>query len=128
MSGSPAVAIARAHVEAWSSHDFDTARSLLAPDIKVTATSTDPALPETALTGVDDYMRGLIAFADPIVPGSLQVIGSVGDERNALLMVTAQLSGGPMSAKATLSGARLYLLDDNRKIKTERVIFCLTPE
>jgi predicted dehydrogenase len=128
MSGSPAVAIARAHVEAWSSHDFDTARSLLAPDVKVTATSTDPALPETALTGVDDYMRGLIAFADPIVPGSLQVIGSVGDERNALLMVTAQLSGGPMSAKATLSGARLYLLDDNRKIKSERVIFCLTPE
>lgn len=128
MSGSPAVAIARAHVEAWSSHDFDTARSLLTPDVKVTATSTDPALPETALTGVDDYMRGLIAFADPIVPGSLQVIGSVGDERNALLMLTAQLSSGPMSAKATLSGARLYLLDDNRKIKTERVIFCLTPE
>ena len=122
-----ALSIARAHVEAWSSHDFDTARSLLAPDVKVTATSTDPALPETALTGVDD-MRGLIAFADPIVPGSLQVIGSVGDERNALLMLTAQLSGGPMSAKATLSGARLYLLDDNRKIKTERVILCLTPE
>jgi len=122
-----ALSIARSHVEAWSSHDFDTARSLLAPDVKVTATSTDPALPETALTGVDD-MRGLIAFADPIVPGSLQVIGSVGDERNALLMLTAQLSGGPMSAKATLSGARLYLLDDNRKIKTERVILCLTPE
>jgi hypothetical protein len=128
MSGAPAVAIARAHVEAWSSHDFDTARRLLGPDVKVTATSTDPALPETALTGVDDDMRGLIAFADPIVPGSLQVIGSVGDERNALLMLTAQLSGGPMSAKATLSGARLYLLDDNRKIKTERVILCLTPE
>jgi predicted dehydrogenase len=123
-----ALSIARSHVEAWSSHDFDTARSLLAPAVKVTATSTDPALPETALTGVDDDMRGLIAFADPIVPGSLQVIGSVGDERNALLMLTAQLSGGPMSAKATLSGARLYLLDDNRKIKTERVILCLTPE
>ena len=33
---SPAVAIARAHVEAWSNHDFDTARSMLAPDVKVT--------------------------------------------------------------------------------------------
>jgi hypothetical protein len=80
-------------VEAWSSHDFDTARSALAPDVKVTATSTDPALPDTALTGIDDYMRGLIAFAEPIVPGSLEVIGSVGDQCNAPLMPTAQLSG-----------------------------------
>jgi hypothetical protein len=128
MPASPAVAVARAHVEAWSRHDFDTARSGLAPDIRVTATSTDSALPDTALTGVEDYMRGLVAFAEPIVPGSLHVIGSVGDERNALLMLTAQMSGGPFGAGATLSGARLYLLDDNGKIKAEQVIFCVTPD
>jgi hypothetical protein len=128
MPASPAAAVARAHVEAWSSHDFDTARSALAPDVKVTATSTDPAFPDTALTGIDDYMRGLIAFAEPIVPGSLEVIGSVGDQRNALLMLTAQLSGGPMGAKTTLSGARLYLLDDNGRIKAEEVIFFVTPD
>jgi hypothetical protein len=40
---SPAVAIARAHVDAWSNHDFDTARSSLAADVKVTATTTNPA-------------------------------------------------------------------------------------
>lgn len=28
---SPAIAIARAHVEAWSNHDFDAARNGLAP-------------------------------------------------------------------------------------------------
>jgi hypothetical protein len=78
-------------------------------------------------TGIEDYMRGLVAFAEPIVPGSLRVVGSVGDERNALLMLTAQLSGGPFGAKATLSGARLYLVDDNGKIKAGQVIFWVTP-
>ena len=32
---SSAVGIARAHVEAWSNHDFDTARNGLAPDVKL---------------------------------------------------------------------------------------------
>ena len=34
---SPAVAIAHRHVEAWGNHDFDTARSMLADDVKVSA-------------------------------------------------------------------------------------------
>ena len=29
---SPAIAIARAHVQAWSNYDFDNARGALAPD------------------------------------------------------------------------------------------------
>jgi len=118
---SPAVAIARAHVEAWSNHDFDAARSSLAADIKVTATTTLPIMPATDLSGADDYMVGLIQFAQAVVPGSLRVIASVGDERNALLMlsVEADLPVGRM----TLPGARLYLLDEAGKIKTEQVIF-----
>lgn len=44
-------------------------------------------MPETNLTGADAYMEGLKQFAGAIVPGSLQVNASVGDERNALLMV-----------------------------------------
>ena len=67
---SRAVAIASAHVEAWSKHDFDSARSLLADDVKVTATSSNPALPQTDLTGADNYMEGLIAYAQPIVPAA----------------------------------------------------------
>jgi len=118
---SPAVAIARAHVEAWSNHDFDAARSSLAADVKVTATTTLPIMPATDLSGADDYMVGLIQFAQAVVPGSLRVIASVGDERNALLMlsVEANLPVGRM----TLPGARLYLLDEAGKIKTEQVIF-----
>ena len=118
---SPAVAIARAHVEAWSNHDFDTARKGLAPDVKVTAMTTLPIMPATDLTGADAYMIGLTQFAQGVVPGSLRVIASVGDERNALLMLTveADLPVGRM----TLPGARLYLLDETGKIKVEQVIF-----
>jgi hypothetical protein len=118
---SPAVAIARAHVEAWSNHDFDAARSSLAADVKVTATSTLPIMPATDLSGADDYMVGLKQFAQAVVPGSVRVIASVGDERNALLMLTveADLPVGRM----TLPGARLYLLDEAGNIKAEQVIF-----
>ena len=118
---SPAVAIARAHAEAWSNHDFDAARSSLADDVKVTATSTVPIMPATDLSGADDYMVGLTQFAQAVVPGSLRVIASVGDERNALLMLTveADLPVGRM----TLPAARLYLLDEAGKIKAEQDIF-----
>ena len=99
---SPAVAIARAHAEAWSNHDFDAARSSLADDVKVTATSTVPIMPATDLSGADDYMVGLTQFAQAVVPGSLRVIASVGDERNALLMLTveADLPVGRMTLPA----------------------------
>ena len=123
----PAVAVARAHVEAWSNHDFDTARSLLADDVHVTATSTNPALPQTDLAGADNYMEGLIAFAQPIVPGSVRVLASIGDERNALLTLTMAMAGGPFGAGAGAPGARLYHLDDNNKIKAEQVIFYVAP-
>jgi len=125
---SPAIAVARAHVEAWSNHDFDTARSMLASDVKVTATSSDPALPQTDLTGADDYMEGLIAYAQPIVPGSVRILASTGDERNALLTLTMTLAGGPFGAGATAPCARLYRLDDDNKIKTEHVIFHVSPQ
>ena len=120
---SPAVAVARAHVEAWSNHDFDTARSMLSDDVKVTSTSTDPALPQTGLTGADNYMEGLIAYAQPIVPGSLRILASTGDERNALLTLTVKMAGGPFGSGATAPCGRLYLVDENNKIKTEQVIF-----
>jgi SnoaL-like domain len=117
----PAVAIARAHVQAWSNHDFDTARNGLAPDVKVTATTTQPTPPATDLTGAEDYMVGLTQFAQAVVPGSQRILASVGDEHNALLLLTVEVDFG--AGKATLPGARLYLLDEHDKIKTEHVIF-----
>jgi len=118
---SPAIAIARAHVEAWTNHDFVAARSALAPGVRVTAITTQPMPPATDLTGADDYMAGLTQFAQAVVPGSLRILASTGDERNALLMLTVEADFG--AGKATLPGARLYLLDENNKIQTEHVIF-----
>ncbi len=119
---SRAVAVAIAHCEAWSNHDYEKARDALAPDVRVTATSTLDGLPKTDLTGADDYVKGLIMFGDMVKPGSLQVNQCVGDDRNALLMVTVKTEG-PAFGTAMLRGARLYLPDENDKIKSEQVIF-----
>ena len=120
---SPAVAVARAHVEAWSNHDFDSARHLLADDVEVTATAADPAFPQTHLTGAGNYMAGLIAYAQPIVPGSVRVLASTGDQHHALLTLTLTMAGGPVGSGVSAPCARLYTLDENNKIKTEQVIF-----
>jgi hypothetical protein len=101
---------------------------MLADDVRVTATTADPALPRADLTGAGPYMEGLIAYAQPIVPGSLRVLASTGDERNALLTLTMTMAGGPFGAGATAPCARLYRLDANNKIKTEHVVFYVSPD
>ena len=123
---STAIAVARAHVEAWANHDYDKARESLAPDVHVTATSVDPGMPVTDLTGVDDYMQGLVQFAQGVLPGTTIVSKSVGDETRALLQLTSRVKFGPDAPEMTLEGARLYLLDEDQKIKHEQVIFFVT--
>jgi hypothetical protein len=125
-NNSPAVAIALAHVEAWSKHDYDTARAALAADVQVDSTTTLPIMEPVHLTGVDAYMQGLTYFAQTVVAGSAKVLAATGDERNALLTLTveADLGGTVM----ILPGARLYLIDDNGKIKAEQVIFYAAPK
>jgi len=70
----------------------------------------------------------LLLFAAGLEPGSAQVVASAGDERNALLMLTARLAAGGPFGTGTLPGARLYLLDENGKIKSEQVIFYAVPD
>jgi len=123
---SPAVAIARSHVTAWSNHDYDTARAALAADVTVDSTTTQPIMAPVHLTGAGPYMEGLTHFAQTVVPGSAQVVASAGDERNALLMLTVEADFG--GGKVILPAARLYLLDDDNKIKAEQVIFFAAPE
>jgi len=120
---SPAVAIARAHVEAWSRHDWDKAQKALATDVHVTVTTTQSGMAATDTIGIDAYMAGLKKFAGAVVPGSARVIASAGDQHNALLMLTLTAAFGPGGAKVPLTAARLYLLDDHNKIKTEQVVF-----
>jgi hypothetical protein len=82
-------------------------------------------MPTTDTTGIDDYMRGLVAFAGAVVPGSARVLASVGDERNALLMLTVEADFG--AGPVTLPAARLYLLDEEDKIKAEQIAFFTAP-
>lgn len=124
---SPALTVARAHVEAWSRKDWDKARSLLAPDVRVIAMTTAPYPPPTDLTGADEYMKGLVAFADPIVPGSVRELAGAGDERNVLLALDLRVAGGPFGAGVQTPCARLYLVEDG-KIRTEQVIFYVGQE
>ena len=114
-----AVAVARAHVEAFTNHDFETARNLLAEDVNFTLLSAESNWPDhTEGVGVEAFMARLTH--NYLTPGSAQFISSVGDERHALLLVSvkADFGGTPL----TIFAARHYLLDDKGKIKTEQVI------
>jgi hypothetical protein len=120
-----AITLATAHIEGWSNHDFDFARAGVADDVKVAVTSTNPTLPETRTSGIDDYMTGLTAFGQAVVPGSVRVLSAIGDDRNALIMLTIRAAFPPSGQEVTLPGARLYLFDGNEKIASEQVIFYL---
>jgi hypothetical protein len=89
----------------------------------VTATSTFAAMKATDLTGADAYMEGLVAFADPIVPGSVREIGAVGDEHNALILLDVELAGGPFGPGVHAPCARLYQTDGTGKLTIEQVVF-----
>jgi len=123
-----AVAVARAHVEAWGGHDYDSAQASLAPEVHVTVTSVDPDAPKVDTTGIEDYMQGLIQFGQAVLPGTSRVDSAVGDDTRALLRVTSRVKFGPDAPEMTLHGARLYRLDENRKIDDEQVIFFVTPQ
>jgi hypothetical protein len=117
-----AVALARSHLEAWTNHDFDTVRGNLADDVQFFS-------PAANLVGIDEYMdapRGLTQFARQVVPGSLRVIAAMGDERNALIMYEVSTAGGPIGSKIFPS-AQTWLLDDNGKIKVERIVSYVVP-
>ena len=120
---SPAVAIARAHAEAWTNHDWETARAMLAPDVHATATNTQNLVPPTDVTGIEAYMEGLIHFAQTIEPGSLRVLASIGDQSNSLLLLTVKAAFVPGGPPITLPAARLALIDENQQIKKEQVVF-----
>jgi len=56
---SPAVRIALAHIHAWSHHDWDKTKEMLAPNIHAYVTTTQPQMPQfggTEFTGIENYM------------------------------------------------------------------------
>jgi hypothetical protein len=120
---SAAVEAARAHIEAWSDHDWDASRAGLADDVRVTATAADPNFPRTDLHGADDYMAGLIEFAQAVVPGSVEVLATIGDGTLALVTLTVKVKFGPEAPEMALPGSRMYVFDEAGKIKIEHVVF-----
>ncbi len=122
MMDSPAVAFARAHLEAWSNRDLEAARGNLAADVQFHS-------PAAHLVGIDEYMdgpRGLTQFAGQVVPGSLRVIAAIGDDRNALIMYQVDTEGGPIGSK-TFPSAQTWLLDESGKIQVERIVSYAAP-
>jgi hypothetical protein len=120
MKDSPAVKIALAHIDAWSRHDWDKTKELLAPNVHALVTSTQRDLGGNEFTGIDNYMERKIKAAQLVEPGSVRVISTIGDERNALILITFRIGLGPNGTMVTMARACLYLLDENKKIKDER--------
>jgi hypothetical protein len=123
MLDSTAVRIALAHIDAWSRHDWEKTKELLAPDVHAQVTSTMPNLGGSEFTGVDKYMELKVRAAQLIEPGSVQVIGTIGDERNALTLITFRIAMGPDGTMVTMARSCLYMLDESNKIKEERDSF-----
>lgn len=118
-----AVAVARAHVDAWGDHDYGRARGSLAPDVHVVVSSVDPDAPRVDTSGIEAYMEGLIQFGQAVLPGTSRVNSAIGDDTRALLQVTTRVKFGPDAPEMTLHGARLYRLDEEQRVVDEQVVF-----
>lgn len=108
MQDPTAIAIARAHIDAWSHHDWDKTRELLASNVRVLVTSTQPEFGSGEYRGIDAYMEPKIRAAQLIEPGSVRELSAIGDETNALILVTMRIGLGPGGTMMTLARACLY--------------------
>jgi len=125
---STAISVARAHTDARSNHNWEITRELLAPDVHAWVTSTQVDFGTAELTGIDAYMKPKIKAAQLIEPGSVHEISAIGDERNALILVTFRIGLGPGGTMVTMARSCLYLLDENEKITEERDAFYVLPQ
>ena len=120
-SPSKAVEIAIKHVEAFSNHDYETARSLLADDVHFILITSIPGFPNPAEgNGVEEFMK-VLSSGNTLIPGSFQVIHSVGDDHQALITVSVK-GTLPTEEPITLLAARHYMIDEHEKITNELVI------
>jgi hypothetical protein len=123
MQDSQAVKVALAHIDAWSHHDWDKTRAMLATDVHALVTSPQGEIGTNEFTGIDKYMDLKTKAARLVEPGSVQVLGAVGDENNALTLVTFRIAMGPGGSLVTMARSCLYLLNEDKKIKDERDSF-----
>ncbi len=117
--------MALAHIDAWSHHDWDKTRELLAPDVHAQVTSTQAGFVDANLTGVESYMAPKTKAAALVEPGSVKVLSAIGDEHNALVTVTFNIGLGPGGRVVTMVRSCAYAIDENKRIKEERDAFFL---
>ena len=73
-------------------------------------------------------MEPKIKAAQLIEPGSVHEISALGDEHNAVILVTFRIGLGPGGAIVTMARSCLYLLDETGKITEERDAFYVLPQ
>lgn len=127
MQSSTAVSVARAHIKAWCSHDWEKTKELLAPNIHAVVTNTGKERPLSEFVGVDAYMERKKKSAQLIEPGSLEELYAMGDDHNAMVLVTFKIGIGPDGAMVTMARSCLYLIDENQKIVEERDTYYIIP-
>ena len=116
-----AVEIAIQHVEALSNQDYATARSLVADDVHFILITSIPGFPNPSEGhGVEEFMK-VLTSGNTLIPGSLQVIHSIGDDHQALITVSVK-GMLPTQEPVTLLAARHYMIDEHEKITNELVI------
>lgn len=69
------------------------------------------------LDGIEEYMGGLERFVAILEKGSMRILAARGDQNLAIIMTEHTAFGQP------LPSARTFELDENGKIKHERVVF-----
>jgi ketosteroid isomerase-like protein len=120
-SPSKAVEIAIRHVEAFSNHDYEKTRSLLADDVHFILITSIPGFPNPVEgNGVEAFLKAL-SSGNTLIPGSLQVIHRIGDDHQALITVSVK-GTLPTREPITLLAARHYMIDEHEKITNELVI------
>ena len=120
-SPAKAVEIAIQHVEAFTNHEYDTARSLLAENVHFLLITSIPGFPNPSEGhGVEEFMKALTS-GNTLIPGSLQVLHSIGDDQQALIIVSVK-GTLPTHEPITLLAARHYRIDEHKKITNELVI------
>jgi hypothetical protein len=124
---SPAIRVARAHIDAWSHHDWEATRQLLAPDVRALVTSTVPDWHDSEIAGIETYMVRKMKGAQLVEPGSVRVLSAIGDDINAMIVVTLRIGLGPRGAMVTMVRACAYSLDEQQRIKEERDVFYVAP-
>ena len=65
-----------------------------------------------------------ISADNSLIPGSLKVLKSIGDDAQALIVVTVN-TAGPSGGESTQLGARHYIINNDEKITNEQVILSL---